>query len=183
MKDNYGTHCQTCEYLRHDICLLECDHANGELWQWDQLRQKMHQIRKCFDVNFNRLAFIHQYQVIENLGGTETIEKDISRAKVRITMLAFEILFAIYSSITSIGLPMSQFQSNDFAVDETAKSNVYNTINFVTSCFYLAINKKKAKRINFSTYVFLLSITTKKVDSTMKRRDTHNKLTKEQNIS
>ncbi|ETO12365.1 hypothetical protein RFI_25010 [Reticulomyxa filosa] len=140
----------TCEYLRHDIYSLEYDHANGESWQWDQLIKKINQrlswsgtgcqryggifkVRKCFDVNSNRCAFIHQYQVIENLGDTETIGKDISRAKIRITMLAFEILFAIYSSI---GPPMSQFQSNDFAIAEPAKSNEHQFANAIVFGLY-----------------------------------------------
>ncbi|ETO07865.1 hypothetical protein RFI_29525 [Reticulomyxa filosa] len=83
-------------------------------------------VRKYLDVNSNRCTFIHRYQVIKNLGDIETIGKDISRAKIRINMLAFEILFEIHSSITSIESSMLQFQSNDFADVETAKSNEHH---------------------------------------------------------
>ncbi|ETO01303.1 hypothetical protein RFI_36137 [Reticulomyxa filosa] len=37
--------------------------------------------RKCFDVNSNRCAFIHRHQVIEKLGDTEAIGKDVAQPK------------------------------------------------------------------------------------------------------
>ncbi|ETO12392.1 hypothetical protein RFI_24984, partial [Reticulomyxa filosa] len=89
--------------------------------------------RKCIKVSIKDYLGVEldEWDANATAGDKETIGKGISRAKVRITMLAFEILFAIYSSITSIGPPMSQFQSNDFAVGETAKFNEHHFANAI----------------------------------------------------
>ncbi|ETO16074.1 hypothetical protein RFI_21286 [Reticulomyxa filosa] len=65
-----------------ELSEINKDYLGVELDEWDaNATAGTFKGRKYFDVNSNRGAFIHRSQVIENLGNTEAIGKDIAPPK------------------------------------------------------------------------------------------------------